>query len=130
VEGDPLARSPFGTRLGMRLVELGEDRAVVALPHDDGNSNTSGILHGGAIGSLVDMAAGVATTLGSGTEPPPGATTVSMTIDFVDGVRGEDVEATARVLRRGRALCFSEVEVTAAGGRLVAKALVTYRLAT
>jgi uncharacterized protein (TIGR00369 family) len=130
VEGDPLARSPFGTRLGMRLVELGEDRAVVALPHDDGNSNSAGILHGGAIGSLADMAAGVAVTLGSGSEPPPGATTVSMTIDFVDGARGEEVEARATVLRGGGSLCFCEVEVTAPGGRLVAKALVTYRLAT
>jgi acyl-coenzyme A thioesterase PaaI-like protein len=38
------------------------------------------------------------------------------------------VVADARVLRRGRSLCFCDVDVTDASGTLVAKGIVTYKL--
>jgi acyl-coenzyme A thioesterase PaaI-like protein len=55
-------------------------------------------------------------------------TTVGMSVDFLSAARSQDLTATARVLRRGSSLCFCEVEVAGGDGRLVAKALVTYKL--
>ena len=48
--------------------------------------------------------------------------------DFVASARGQEVTADARVIRRGKSLCFCEVDVTDAHGSLVAKGLVTYKL--
>ena len=39
-----------------------------------------------------------------------------------------EVVADARVIRRGKSLCFCDVDVTDADGGLVAKAIVTYKL--
>ena len=36
--------------------------------------------------------------------------------------------ADARVIRRGKSLCFCDVDVTGADGGLVAKGIVTYKL--
>ena len=52
---------------------------------------------------------------------------MGLTVDFVAAGRG-DLVADARVLRRGGSLCFCDVEVADADDRLVAKALVTYKL--
>jgi uncharacterized protein (TIGR00369 family) len=128
-ENDPLSRSPYGAHLGMRLVELEEDRAKVSLDAIERLANTGGLLHGGAICSLVDMAAGTAVSLGAPEGMAGAGTTVSLSIDFLDSVREGEVSAEANVLRRGRGLCFCDVRVADADGRLVATAHVTYRLA-
>jgi uncharacterized protein (TIGR00369 family) len=127
-EGDPLSRSPYGSHLGMRLVELEDDRAKVSLDAIERLANTGGLLHGGAICSLVDMAAGTAVSLGAPEGVAGAGTTVSLTIDFLEAVRDGEVIAEATVLRRGKGLCFCDVQVTDAAGQLVAKAQVTYRL--
>lgn len=49
-----------------------------------------------------------------------GGSTVSLTVNFVAAARGQDLRAVARTVRRGRSLCFSEVEVTDPDGRVVA----------
>src|SRR6478736_954407 len=56
------------------------------------------------------------------------ATIVGLSVDFLAAAQGQQVIAEARVLRRGRNLCFCDVDVTDAGGRLVAKGIVTYKL--
>ena len=48
----------------------------------------------------------------------PRGTTVGLTVDFV----------AATVRRRGRQLCFCDVDVADGHGRLVARGLVTYKL--
>ncbi len=123
---DPLSRSPYGTHLGMRLVEVGDDRATVAFDADAELANTGGILHGGAIASLIDMAAGCAVSLGDPSKGGGKGRTVSLSIDFIDAVTAGEVTAEAAVLRRGGGLCFCDVRV-GAGARLVAKAQATYR---
>ncbi len=127
---DPLARSPFGSHLGMRLVELDDDHSKVALEADERLANTGGLLHGGAICSLVDMAAGVAVSLGAPGGVAGAGTTVSLSIDFLEAVRAGEVTAEATVLRRGKGLSFCDVRVLDADERLVATAHATYRIST
>lgn len=127
---DPVLTSPFGSHLGMRLASTGDDAAVIAIPFAPQLMNTNGLLHGGVLCAIADTAAGCAIVLGGGADAPAKIATTSLTIDFTAGVRTEgEIRAEARVLRRGRSMFFTEVDVRDADGTLVAKALVTYRAA-
>ena len=123
-----MTASPFVGLLGMRLVRLEPDAAEVLLPFRDELATLGDVVHGGAIGALIDSAATSAAW--SGTESSDGlrGTTVGFTVTFVAAARGRDLTAKARVIHRGRTLCFCDVEVLDAGERLVAKGLVTYKL--
>ncbi|MBW2029129.1 MAG: PaaI family thioesterase [Deltaproteobacteria bacterium] len=49
-------REPYARKLGMRLVALEPGRAVVEMQMNDGMKNIFGMIHGGAIFSLIDEA--------------------------------------------------------------------------
>jgi uncharacterized protein (TIGR00369 family) len=124
-----LLHSPFVLHLGMRLEKIEPDHAVLAMPYRDELATISDVVHGGALSALVDTAAMAASWSAhdaSGGELR--GTTVGLSVDFVAAALGSDLVAGARVLRRGRSLCFCDVDVTDANGTLVAKGLVTYKL--
>ena len=123
-----LKHSPFVLHLGIRLVEIEPDRARLAMPYREELATIGEVVHGGALSSLVDTTAMAASW--SAHDPSGGlrGTTVGLSVDFLAAAQGQEVVAEARVLRRGRNLCFCDVDVTDAGGRLVAKGIVTYKL--
>lgn len=119
--------SPFVGHLGIDLIEVGNDAAELRLPFRDEVVTMGDVVHGGAIATLVDITA-TAAAWADETEAGEGAgSTVSMSVDYVAAARGEDLTARAEVIRRGRRLCFCEVEVSGAAAGVVAKGLVTYR---
>lgn len=113
--------------LGIRLKELGEDRAELVLPWSEPLATIADVVHGGAISTLIDTAAMAAAW--SDDEPPSAlsGSTVSLTVDFVAPAQGVDLLASAEVVRRGGRLCFLEVTVTDPAGSVVAKGLAKYR---
>ena len=119
--------SPFIGLLGMRLESMGDDEAIVELPYRPDLPTAGDVVHGGAIGALLDTAAALAAWTNH--DPANGVTwgTIGITTSFMAPARGEPVRAHARVTRRGRSICYCRVEATA-GGKPVAEALVTYRL--
>lgn len=119
--------SPFNKHLGLRIERLEKDRADVVMPFSASLPTLGDVVHGGAISALADTAATVCSWAGVDDPGDGRGATVALTVEFLSAARG-DLTATARVLRRGKSICFSEVDVTAAGGGLVAKALVTYKL--
>ena len=123
-----ISGSPFASQLGIRLKETETDRAVLEMPFKESLVTIADIVHGGAISSLIDTAATAAAW--SVTELPenPRGTTVALTVNFVAAARGVDLTAAARVIRRGRSLCYCDVEVLMPDGDLVAKGLITYKL--
>ncbi len=50
-----------------------------------------------------------------------------MALDFMALARATDLIGVGRVLRRGRSLTNCEAEIVAQDGKLVAKALATYK---
>ena len=125
-----LLHSPFVCHLGMQLREIEDDRALLALPFSEEVVTIGDVVHGGAVSALIDTAAMAASwsALEFDGEPPRG-TTVGLTVDFLAAARAQELQADARVLRRGSSLCFCEVKVTGAvDGKLVATGLVTYKL--
>jgi len=120
--------SPFIQLLGLRLESIGHDEAVIELPFRPELATAGDIVHGGALGSLLDTAAALAAW--SGHDPANGVTwgTIGITTSFMAPARKSAVRAHARVTRRGRSICYCRVEATDGKGRPVAEALVTYRL--
>jgi uncharacterized protein (TIGR00369 family) len=123
-----LAGSPFVQRLGIRVDELADGLARLTLPYSADIVTTGDLVHGGAIGTLIDTAA----TAAAWAVPEPlvsvRGTTVDLTVAYLAGARGQDVTAVARVLRRGKSICFCDVEVRSVDDVAVAKGLVTYKL--
>ena len=120
--------SPFVGHLGIELVEVGDDRAVLRLPFRPELATMGDLVHGGAIASLVDTAAMAAAWATPELPAELKGTTVGLSLDFLRAGRGAELRAHARVLRRGGSLCFCDVEVADPDGALVAKAQVTYKL--
>ena len=95
-----LPQSPFFRHLGMRIEAIEADRAVLVLPFSPEVVTIGDTVHGGAISTLIDTAA-VAAAWGSDEEPDsPTGSTVSLTVNFAAAARGQDLTATARVVRR------------------------------
>jgi len=118
------ARVPYARLLGLEFVSAERGAATFALEWRAELTRMEGILHGGAIFSLLDTAAAFAvlTLL-----PPDGRTvTVDFTVHFLRPVASGRLEARARVLREGRRICIIAVEATDQTGVLISTATTTY----
>jgi len=123
-----LENSSFINHLGMRVESMDKDVARVSMPYRDELTTLADVVHGGAISSLIDTAAAAAAwSAAEGIETLRG-TTVSLTVQFLAAARSADLIAEARVIRRGKNLCFVEIDVSDADGELAAKGVVTYKL--
>ena len=123
---DPAATRPYYRLLGLRA-EAGEPagRSKLLLDSRSDLENSHGDVHGGVIASLLDAAMGVAVR--SALKPGEGATTVSLTVNYVAPGRGT-LTARGRVLRAGRTLASVEADVTDADDSVVAHAVSTMRI--
>ena len=97
---------PFAREIGMHLVRAGEGAAVVAVPYDArlvGDPGT-GVLHGGVISALLDMACGLAVL---STPHGRGTATLDLRIDYMrPATVGRAVEAHAECYRTTRSIAF------------------------
>lgn len=120
--------SPYVAHLGMQLTDIQLGVATLTLPFTEALVTIGTIVHGGAIASLIDTAAMVAAWSDAEITAKTRGTTVNLTVAYLSAAQEEDIQATARVLRRGRNLVYLDVEVTGASGNAIAKGLVTYKL--
>ena len=121
---ETFARIPYTRLLGIEFVSAARGTATFRLAPREELSRMEGIMHGGAIASLLDTAAAFAvhTLLG-----PSGRTvTVDLTIHYLRPVTGGEIQARARVLREGRRLVILSIEATEPDGTLAATATTTY----
>ncbi|HEX6022876.1 MAG TPA: PaaI family thioesterase [Solirubrobacter sp.] len=120
--------SPLVRHLGMRLEAIEDGRAELVLPFRPELATIDNVVHGGAIASLIDTA-GMAATWSDDSEPESlTGSTVTLNVNYVSTARGQDLTATATVVKRGRNLVFSDVRVSEPDGRVVATGSVVQRL--
>ena len=123
---DPAATRPYYRLLGLRTAPgEPEGQSKVVLEPRVELENSRGEVHGGVIASLIDAAMGVAAR--STLTPGDGATTVSLTVNYVAPGRGT-LTARSRVVRKGRTLASAEARVTDANEQVVAHAVGTMRI--
>jgi uncharacterized protein (TIGR00369 family) len=119
--------SPLVQHLGIRLEEVGDDVAVLALPFSEQVCTMGDVVHGGAISTLADTAAMAAAWADDEVPEALAGATVSLTVEFVNAARATDLTARAEVVKRGRSLSFIDITVRDTAGEVVAKALATYK---
>ena len=132
---EPLIREfivggPLGKLLGMSVEALEQERVAVRMSFRPEITTYGDVIHGGAIASLVDVAATAAVWHGADADKVRRGTTVGFTVNYLAAGRGKDLIAEGNVISRGKSLCVCEVKVCGAGedGALVASALVTYKI--
>ena len=115
---------PFAKLMGMRLVDIRPNEAVVEIEMRDDLRQPSGVLHGGVTATLIDtaMAFAVRTYL-TDTEP---TATIDLTVHYLrPHVEGKAI-CTARVVRPGKRIFTVSAEVHNEDGTLIATGLSTY----
>ena len=86
-------------------------------------ANPQGVLHGGAIASVMDISMGHLIAKVAG----PGAT-IEMKIQFMRPVSTGTLTAEGRFTRRGRSLSFLESRLLTEDGKLAAHATATWKM--
>ena len=121
---EAFSRVPYARLLGLEFVAAERGAATFALEWREELSRMEGLMHGGAVVSLLDSAAAFAvlTLLAPGQR----TVTIDLTVHFLRPVTAGRVEARARVLREGRRICVITVEATDQAGVLIATATTTY----
>jgi uncharacterized protein (TIGR00369 family) len=115
-------RSSYARFLQVEILDLCEGETVMSMRVRHELTNLSGILHGGAVGSMIDMAMNLACfSLGRQ------ATVLGFNTNFLQGAKeGDTVKAMAKVLHNGRSTMVVESRVTDSAGKLLAKARGTF----
>ncbi len=119
-------KMPFNALLGIRVLRLHPDGLTVGCTVREELRNLAGVLHGGVLATLADAAVGIALTRHFGGKRP--ATTTELKINYLRPVLEGEVRARARLLKVGARLSVGSVEITDAGGKAVAAALLSYML--
>lgn len=114
----------FPTFVGLKVEEIRADYARMRLPYRPELDQPAGVVHGGAIATLIDTV--VVPAVGSAYDVPVAMLTLSMTLNFIGAVVGEDAVAEGWVERRGRATVFCRAEARTAGRGLAASASLIY----
>jgi acyl-CoA thioesterase len=115
---------PYVGLLGFEFVRAERGAATFALDVREELTRMGGILHGGAVVSLLDTAAAFA--VHTVIEPDARTVTVDLTVHFLRPASDGRIEAHARVLRRGRRVCILSVEARDADAEIIATSTMTY----
>lgn len=121
-----IEQSGYSKQLGVGIEALNEEAATLVLPFREGNSNPGGALHGGVYASMSVIGAQAVARTALGVEVGP-FHTPGFQINYLAAAINEGVSAQARLLRRGKELCFVEVTVSSESGRDVSHATLMVR---
>lgn len=122
----PGIRIPFTEHLGVQLLEMTKDHAVVSLQKRPELLNSWGATHGGVIMTMLDLVMSWAVRGHYGVVG--GVLTVDLSVGFMKGSFGDRVIAEGKVLHGGKSTAFCEAEARDDQGGLLAKAIGTFKL--
>lgn len=128
-----LSEPPAATGAGVRILnQLGyrdlvedDERLVMEMDNRPDLTNVRGALQGGLLATLIDIAAG--RLAGRHVGPGQDVTTADMTVHFLAPVVVGPARAEATILRAGRRLIVTSVDVTDVGrDRLAARSTLSF----
>ena len=120
--------APFSKLVGLSYDEIRCDYACMRLRYKPELNQPAGVIHGGAIASLIDTSVVAAVFSGAPTMPKS-LLTIDMHIHYLDVGVEEDLLAYAAVRRRGHKVVFLQSEVVGAdSGKAIAHGELSYML--
>jgi len=118
------AAVPYAKFLGLQLGEVRPGEVTIHLDIRDELKKNQGVVHGGAIASLIDTASAFAVL--TQIDVDERVTTTDLTIHYLRPATNGRIIATARIVRGGRRLFVLSVEVHDDTAALIATAVTTY----
>ncbi|WP_369251502.1 PaaI family thioesterase [Streptomyces sp. R41] len=119
--------APWVLDLGLSVVELGDQRAVLRLPWSARLAREGGSLSGQALMAAADTATVIAVSAARGAFVP--MTTVQQSTSFQRAVTDADVLVEAVLTKLGRRMAFADITMTAEGSQeIAARASTVYAL--
>jgi uncharacterized protein (TIGR00369 family) len=120
-----IEREHLLSRLGMRDVEESDERLVIEMDNRPDLTNVRGAIQGGLVATLIDIAAG--RLAGNASGHGHSVTTADMNVHFLAPIIEGPARAEATVVRAGRRLIVTSVDVFDKGrDRLAARATLTF----
>jgi uncharacterized protein (TIGR00369 family) len=118
-------RPPCSDALGMRLVELSQERQWVRMDFDVPRmfANPTGAVQGGFIAAMLDEAMSTAVIIASNVTMT--APTLEMKTSYLKRLMPGQASVEARILKLGKSAAFMEADCFDPGGDLVARATAT-----
>lgn len=116
--------SGFIDLLGIELVRAEDGASELRLPLAPKHLNSWEVMHGGVTMALLDVA--LSTASRSVAPEGTGVVTIEMKTSFMQPGSGE-MRAYGRLLHRSTTMAYCEGEVRDANGKLVAKAMGTFK---
>ncbi|SIT87943.1 PaaI family thioesterase [Edaphobacillus lindanitolerans] len=113
-------KQPFDSFLGFQYERLSEDRVRVTLPVQDLFVNSAGVIHGGVISSLADVA--MSNLLPADEEGIQQIVTVDLNVSFLRGATGKTLIADAELVKTGKTLIHAACMIYGEDGTAVASA--------
>src|SRR3954471_22592097 len=98
----------FPSFVGLQVEEVRADYARMRLPYRPELDQPAGVVHGGALATLIDTV--VVPAVASGYDEPYRYLTIDMQIQYMSAVIGEDAVAEGWIVRRGRSIVFCRAE--------------------
>jgi uncharacterized protein (TIGR00369 family) len=121
---DPVNRNPFLKLFGLELVESADGHAYFIQDKNPQLDNVYGVAHGGVIMTLFDAA--LASAALSKTGFSMGIVTLDMSVHFIGPGAGR-LHVRGHATGGGASVCFCEGEIHDDAGKLVAKALASFK---
>jgi uncharacterized protein (TIGR00369 family) len=119
-------RTLFPNVVGLSLEEVRTDYARLRLPFRPELEQPAGVVHGGAIATLIDTA--VVPAIGSAYPEFRPLFTLDLNIRFLSAIVRSDAIAEGWVRKRGGSIVFCDVEVFDEAGTLCSIGAMTYKV--
>src|SRR5262245_45854932 len=126
LRGEALSPRALGVRMTLHHREATPGRYRYEVVFEKGASNSQGIVHGGFIASILDIAMGYASLTLLGAEDLQ--RTLELSVNFLRAAPTDRVIAEGEVLRPGRRTAYCEGSLRSADGELVARASATFTI--
>ena len=103
----PISRtSPFTDLIGPIYQKTDESGLIIGLVAEEKHCNARGMVHGGVLGTLADIAMGYSAAFS--TQPPTRIVTTSQTVDYVGRAeKGDWIEVHTDFQKVGRSIAFA-----------------------
>jgi acyl-CoA thioesterase len=121
-----VAALPFAKLLGMEVVAIEADRARLALGFRPDLTQPAGLLHGGVFATLIDTAA--AQAIASTIAPGFSFVTIQLDTKYFAPLQGGRIEASARIVRKGKRIVHIDTQVHDGAGTLLAQGWCCYTI--
>jgi uncharacterized protein (TIGR00369 family) len=120
--------TPYLAGLGIVIERYDPDEVTVRLPFREDLTNDGTYYHGGVIASVIDTTGALAAWSNHDFDKGARASTIAMSVQYVGACKRSDLVCTARAVKRGKELTFTEITAADADGAIVAHAVQTYRI--